>query len=191
MIVRTALLLLGMAAASPALTHTGLDVTHGFASGMVHPLLGLDHVLAMGAVGLWAGATGGRAIWAWPAAFIAVMVLGALAGIGGLAHPGVEIAIALSVLLAGAAAALRVRASAATGAIICAVFAAAHGYAHGAELPANADMVGYMAGFVAATAALLAAGIAIGAAFTTANRPDLARWTGGAVAAAGLVLLLS
>ena len=191
MIVRTALLLLGVAVASPALAHTGLDATHGFASGMVHPLLGIDHVLAMGAVGLWAGATGGRATWAWPAAFLAFMVLGALAGIGGLALPGVEIAIALSVLLAGAAAALRVRASAATGAIVCAVFAAAHGYAHGAELPAIADVAGYMAGFVAATAGLLAAGIAIGAAFTRANRPDLARWTGGAVAATGLVLLLS
>src|SRR3954454_3284247 len=117
MITRTALLLLGIGAASPALAHTGLDATHGFASAMLHPLLGIDHVLAMGTVGLWAGAVGGRSVFAWPAAFVGVMVVGALIGMSGLALPGIETAIAISVLLLGGAVALRVRASVATGAI--------------------------------------------------------------------------
>ncbi|KAA2242267.1 HupE/UreJ family protein [Salinarimonas soli] len=178
------------AAASPALAHTGVGATHSFLAGVSHPLLGLDHVLAMAAVGAWAGLNGGRAVWAWPLAFVGLMVAAALLALAGVAAPGGEIGIGLSVLVLGTLVALRLPLTLAAGAAICGAFALFHGHAHGAELPAGAGAGSYVAGFVLATAILHAAGVGLGLASGRLVSPWLARAAGGAVALAGVVLLV-
>jgi urease accessory protein len=181
-------------AATPVLAHSGgaapdlADAGHGLAAGFVHPFSGADHVLAMAAVGLWAGFVGGRAILAWPLAFLAVMALGAALGLGGLSLPAVEAAMALSVVVLGLAAALKAPLPVAAGAAVCGAFALFHGMAHGAELPAAAAAVTYGIGLMLATALLHAAGI--GAALALACPAWLPRAAGAAVAATGLALLL-
>jgi urease accessory protein len=184
-------LLAAWLAATPALAHTGAGATHGFLAGFGHPFLGLDHLLAMGAVGLWAGLVGGRALWAWPLAFAGVMIVGAALGLQGVALPGVELGIAASVVLLGLAAALRAPLPVLAGAGLCGLFALLHGHAHGAELPAGAGAGAYVAGFVLATAALHGAGIGLGWLAGRGAPAWLPRLAGGAVTAAGLVLLVA
>ncbi|MFZ4533038.1 MAG: HupE/UreJ family protein [Alsobacter sp.] len=176
--------------ATPAWAHTGLEPhVHGFAAGFAHPLGGADHLLAMVAVGLWAGLVGGRAAWAWPLAFVVMMTGAAAAGVAGVALPLTEIGIALSVVVLGAAIALGLRAPVGVGAALCAVFAVFHGHAHGAEMPADAAGLAYGAGFIVATTLLHAAGVAL--AFGLARlAPRLAVRTAGAAVAAGGVALL-
>lgn len=176
-------------AASPAFAHTGVGGVSSFAAGIAHPLGGLDHILAMVAVGLWAGLTGGRALWAYPAAFIAFMVVGGLVGFAGIDLPMVEVGIALSVVVLGACVALRASLPVAVGAALCAVVAIVHGYAHGAEMHAEHGAIGYAAGFVLATALLHGVGIALGIGLS--RLPLIAvRATGAAVAIAGVALLV-
>lgn len=178
------------ALSSAALAHVG-DHSHlGFAEGLAHPFTGLDHMLAMVAVGLWASQLGGRALWLLPLTFPAVMALGAVLGFGGVALPWVEIGITASVLVLGAAVALALRPSLAVSLPLIALFAALHGYAHGVELPANASALTYAAGFVAATLVLHLIGIGLG--LLTARIPVrfAARTAGGAIAVVGLALLV-
>lgn len=146
--------------ASPAHAHVG-GAADGLAHGALHPLLGADHLLAMVAVGLWAAQRGGRATWLLPLAFVATMIAGALLGASGVALPGVEQGILLSVLLLGALVATAARAPAAVGAMVVAAFALLHGHAHGSEMPATTSGVAYGAGFALATAALHAAGVLV------------------------------
>jgi urease accessory protein len=170
--------------ATPALAHTGAGAVHGFTAGLAHPLFGLDHLLAMVAVGLWAGLSGGRAVMAYPLAFVAVMIAGAIAGMVMGSLPGMEWGIAFSVVALGAAVAMRLPVSLAAGAALCGGFALFHGWAHGAELPAGASAASYIAGFALATAGLHAIGVLTG----SASRFVLpARLAGGAMAAAGLL----
>jgi urease accessory protein len=180
-----------LAAATPALAHTGAGATHGFVAGLAHPLMGLDHVLAMVAVGAWAALRGGRAVWAWPLAFVGLMVAAASLALAGVAAPGAEIGIAVSVLALGLLVALRLPLALATGAAVCGAFAIFHGHAHGAELPAGAGAGAYVTGFVLATVALHGAGIGLGLLAGRTSSPWLARAAGGAVATAGLVLLVA
>jgi urease accessory protein len=189
--VRIALGLFVTAVATPALAHTGGGAAHGFAAGFAHPFSGIDHVLAMGAVGLWAWLVGGRAVWAWPLAFVGVMALGAVFGLQELGLPGVEAAVALSVVLLGLAVGLKLPLAIAAGAVVCGAFALFHGLAHGAELPAGAEIPGYMLGFGVATALLHAAGIGFCIAIALSERLWLPRLAGAAVAATGLAILLS
>ena len=100
---RAGLVVIATALAGPALAHTGAGAVHGFGAGLLHPLFGVDHVLAMVAVGLWAGLTGGRARFAYPLAFVGMMVLAGLWGMSGSSLPGVEIGIAVSVVVLGLA----------------------------------------------------------------------------------------
>ena len=174
---------------SAALAHVGDHSHMGFAEGLLHPFSGLDHLLAMVAVGLWASQLGGRALWLLPLTFPVVMAAGAALGFGGVALPWVEIGIAASVLVLGAAVALTLRPSLAVSLPLIGLFAALHGYSHGVELPANASALTYAAGFIAATLVLHLIGIAIGFA---ANRMPVrfaARTAGGAIACVGLLLL--
>jgi len=175
-------------AASPALAHTGVGAVHGFGAGLMHPLTGVDHLLAMVAVGLWAGLVGGRARWAYPLAFVAMMVVAGLWGMSGASLPGVEIGIAVSVVILGLAIALRSTPPLAAGAAACAIFAIFHGYAHGAELPEGASSLGYALGFVLATAALHGVGLAL-AGFFAARAPLFARVLGGGLVLAGVAIL--
>lgn len=179
---------LAPAMAGPALAHTGVGAVHGFQAGLLHPLLGADHVLAMVAVGLWAGLVGGRARLAYPLAFVAMMVVAGLWGMSGAALPGVEIGIAVSVIVLGLAIALKATPPLAAGTAACAIFAIFHGHAHGAELPDGAGAFSYAAGFVLATVALHGAGLAVAGALSQ-RAPLLARVAGGGLALAGVAIL--
>lgn len=169
-----------------ALAHTGPGAHENpFAAGLAHPILGPDHLLAMVAVGLLAALTGGRAAWAYPASFVAAMLVGGALGLSGATLPLVEPAILGSVIFLGAAIAAALRPPLALGCVAIVVFGLAHGYAHGLEGPALGGLP-YAAGFALATAALHALGL--GAA--TASRPILTRILGGLTCAAGLALTL-
>ncbi len=181
--------LLALAAAQPALAHTGGHAATGLAAGFAHPFMGIDHLLAMLAVGLWAVQTGGRALWAVPAAFIGVMVLGAGLGMAGAGLPLVEFGILGSVLVLGLLVAAAPRLPLWAPVAIAGLFALFHGHAHGTEMPEGASGALYGAGFLAATALLHGIGLGLGLAMTRRTAP-LARVAGGAVAACGLVLLV-
>lgn len=184
---------LGVAAATPALAHTGATAVSGFAAGFGHPFGGLDHMLAMVAVGLLAAALGGRWLWALPATFLAVLVAGGIAGMAGLPLPAVELGIKGSVLVLGLAVVAGRACPAPLAAAFVAVFAFFHGHAHGTEMPATAGAFDYGFGFVVATAALHLTGIGIGlASGLLPERPGQAvRQTGGAaIAALGAILLV-
>jgi urease accessory protein len=177
-----------LAAIPAAYAHPGHGPATGFEGGLAHPFSGWDHLLAMVAVGFWAVQL--RAPRLVPAAFLAAMALGAVAGqwIGPVA--GMEQAIAASVLVLGLLIARQVKMPAAAGAGLVGAFALFHGAAHGAEMPATAGALSYGCGFVAATAILLAAGVAAGG--LAARLPERSsRAPGWAVAAAGLFLLVA
>ncbi len=178
-----------IAAPALALAHDGAHPGAGFLAGLVHPLGGLDHVAAMLAVGLWAAIIGGRALWAYPAAFLAAMLAGGALGLSGLALWGVEHAIVGSVIALGALAALSVRAPLAVALPLIALFGLAHGAAHGLEGPSGGAL-GYVAGFALATAALHGAGIALGVGLSR-NGAWAARAAGGGAALTGLWLAAS
>jgi urease accessory protein len=166
--------------------HSHMSVTEG----LLHPLSGLDHILAMVAVGLWASQIGGRALWLLPLTFPAVMAVGAALGFGGVALPYVEAGIALSVLVLGAAIALALRPSLAFSIPLIGAFALLHGYSHGLELPADASALSYAFGFVAATLLLHGVGIGLGLAANRLPVRFAARTAGGAIAALGVMLLV-
>lgn len=170
--------------AHPMAFHTG-----GFATGIAHPFLGLDHVLAMVAVGVWAAQCGGRARIALPAAFIAAIAAGGALAMAGVAWPHVEAGVAATVLAVGLLIALAVQLPVFAGAALAAIFALTHGYAHGAELPAATSPVAYAAGFVFASALLVAFGVYAGR--WTVATPRGARAIGACVAAAGVLMLAS
>ncbi|BBK40265.1 hypothetical protein STVA_02850 [Allostella vacuolata] len=175
-----------------AQAHTGVDHAAGFAHGFAHPVGGLDHVLAMVLVGVLAFQLGGRALWAVPAAFVAVMAAGGGLGVAGIEVPLVEAGIALSIVALGVVVAAGVRWPLAAAMGMVGFFAVFHGYAHGAEMPADAGGLGYAAGFLLATALLHLAGVAVGFAVAraTAGRgAALVRSAGGAAALAGVAIL--
>jgi urease accessory protein len=180
---RTILLAVLCLFAETASAHPGHPAV-GFAGGLAHPLLGLDHLLAMIAVGLWAAQQGGRAVWAVPAAFVGTMVLGGVLAWSDLGLPHVETAIALSVLVLGLLVATRRQWSIIAGMSLAAGFALFHGYAHGLEMPLAMSPAGYAAGFVLATAFLHGVGVAIGLVGRKATR-----LAGIGIAAAGLAMV--
>ena len=161
---------------------------NGLMAGISHPLGGLDHLLAMLAVGLWAAQQKGAARWALPCTFVATLLLGGLLGFEGLALPALESGIAASVLALGLAVALAVRPPLLMALGATALFALFHGVAHGLELPDMSSPWAYAAGFVGATAVLHAAGYAVVRWLPTAAAP-LVRVAGAASAATGVWLL--
>lgn len=167
-----------------AMAHPGHGLHVDAVQGLLHPLTGLDHVLAMLAVGVFAAQLGGRALWAVPAAFVLAMVAGGALGYLGLPLPMVEPGIALSVIVMGLAVAFGVRLPLAPAMALVAAFAVFHGHAHGAE--AGGSFLGYAAGFVIATAALHLAGIVLGRALAV----HATRLAGATGALAGAALLL-
>ena len=174
-----------------ALAHVGDHSHMSFTEGLLHPFSGLDHVLAMVAVGLWASQLGGRSLWLLPLTFPAVMAIGAALGLSGVTLPLVEIGIAGSVIVLGAAVALALRPSLAISIPLIGAFALLHGYSHGVELPEAASALSYGAGFVAATLVLHAVGIATGLIGGRLPVRFAARTAGGAIAALGVVLLVT
>jgi urease accessory protein len=154
-----ALLALG---ANPAFAHPGHFGVSSFAAGVAHPLSGIDHIAVMVAVGLWAALKGGRALWAWPSAFVGVMLIGGALGMShslDVALPLVEPGILASVVVLGLMVALAVDLPVAAGAALIGAFALLHGHAHGSEVAENIGGLDYMAGFAVATATLHLVGI--------------------------------
>lgn len=182
-----------LVAPGTALAHTGVGATHGLVHGLMHPVTGLDHVLAMVAIGVLAATLGGRAIWLIPASFVAMAATGGLAGASHLAVPYVEIGISVSVIVLGLVVALQARLPVAGLMAMAGLFGLYHGFAHGAEMPADASSLAYGAGFLAATIALHAAGIGLGFGINSLGaRPAarLAQAGGAAMATAGVMLLI-
>jgi len=142
-----------------AFAHTGAGDTAGFLHGFAHPVGGLDHVLAMVAVGVFAVVLGGRAVWLVPLSFVGMMAVGFLLGIGQVDVPFVELGIALSSVVIGGVAALGRPMPVVAAMALVGGFAIFHGHAHGAEMPADAAGLTYALGFITATALLHAAGI--------------------------------
>jgi len=175
-----------------ALAHTGIGDAHGFVHGLAHPLGGLDHVLAMVTVGIFAWQLGGRALWLVPATFVLMMAAAGALGLYGIAVPFVEFGIAASVIVLGAVVALGVKAPLAAAMGVVGLFAVFHGHAHGTEMPVDAAGAAYAAGFMLATALLHLGGIALG--FVIGRVGEIHgrlvyRVAGALVTLAGLVIL--
>lgn len=186
---RLAYLLLLLAATPLAMAHPG----HGpmdFTTGLVHPLTGWDHLLAMVAIGLWAALLGGRARWALPTAFVSAMALGAAAGIAGLRLESVDLWVFATVFILGLLLAGAVRMPLKAGLVLAASAGALHGLAHGMEMPLQANSVLFLGGMVISTAALHALGLAAGLA-AQKRHASLLRWAGVGILAGGLAFCLA
>jgi urease accessory protein len=171
-----------MISLTPTLAHTAGGIGGGLGAGFTHPLVGLDHLLAMVSVGIWGAQLGAPAIWVLPIGFPLIMAVGGAAGVLGVPLPGTELVIAFSVLVLGVMVTRAERLPLAAALAIVAVFAFAHGHAHGAELPASANALAFSVGFVIATGMLHAIGIVIGL---------LVKWPRGALAIHYLGILIA
>ncbi|CAA2139752.1 HupE/UreJ family protein [Hyphomicrobium sp. ghe19] len=158
--------ILMVVAAAPASAHVGLGAVHTFSQGFLHPMSGIDHIIAMVAVGLYAAKLGGRALWLVPLAFVGTMIFGGVLGYYGWPLPMVEAGIGLSVVVMSMAIALGVRLPTVAAMTLVGTFALFHGHAHGNEGAGLAiAFLPYAVGFVVATALLHASGLALGASF--------------------------
>jgi urease accessory protein len=175
--------------ASPASAHVQSGQAAGFLAGLLHPISGLDHVLAMVAVGLWGAQLGAPAIWVLPLTFPIVIAFGGFLGLLGVPLPGVETGIAASAILLGAAVMTERRPPLYAAAVLVGFFAIFHGHAHGTELPLGQSALLYSLGFVVATGCLHAIGIAIGAVHRWPAGRIALRIAGGGVGFAGLFFL--
>lgn len=175
-----------------AFAHAGHGDGGGLVQGFAHPIAGLDHILVMVTVGIFAWQIGGRALWLVPASFVGIMAVGGALGVAGVGVPFVELGIALSVVVLGAVVAAGVKTPPALAMGVVGFFAIFHGHAHGAEMPGDASALAYGAGFVAATALLHLGGIGLGVAVGKAGEKYgalVVRAAGGVIALAGLGLL--
>lgn len=175
--------------ANSAFAHPQKGEAVGFLTGFRHPISGLDHVLAMVAVGLWGAQLGAPAIWLLPVAFPMVMAMGGMLGLMGVPLPGIEYGIALSAILLGAAVMFEIRPPLSIAAIVVGFFAIFHGHAHGTELPPGQSALLYSIGFVIATGCLHAAGIGIGTVHRWGLGQKLLRVAGSVVTAGGVFFL--
>jgi urease accessory protein len=176
-----------------AFAHTGVGDASGFVHGFGHPISGLDHILAMLMVGVFAWQLGGRAVWLVPVTFVGVMAASGTLGIAGIEVPFVETGIAFSVVVLGAIVAFDVKAPAITAMGVVGLFAIFHGHAHGAEIPEDAAGVAYAAGFMIATALLHLCGISAGFLMGKAGEhygSAVVRLAGGLATVAGVALLV-
>jgi len=158
----------------------------GLFAGLFHPVSGLDHVLAMVAVGIWGAQLGAPAIWVLPVTFPMVMAFGGMAALLGLGLPGVELGIGLSALLLGAMVAFEQRPDLRVAIGLVGFFAVFHGHAHGTELPEGQSGLFYSIGFVVSTGLLHALGIGIGEVRRFSWGAPALRVAGGAIAIGGI-----
>ncbi len=177
---------------NPVLAHTGIGSVSGVAAGFGHPISGLDHILAMIAVGILAAQLGGRSVWFVPAAFVGMMIVGGFLGVANVAIPFVEQGITGSVIILGLVIAVGRQMPMAIAMTMVGVLAIFHGHAHGTEIPVNASGMEYGVGFAMATALLHAAGIGLNAGMQKYGEklaPIAVRASGGAIAAAGVAFV--
>ena len=170
---------------SNGFAHTEAGVAGGLISGFLHPIFGLDHLVAMVAVGLWGAQLKQPAIWLLPITFPVLMAVGGVLGVAGVALPAVEIGIAVSALILGLVVAFSVKAPLWVAAIIVGFFAIFHGHAHGTELPGAANPLAYGVGFVVSTGLLHLAGILLGLITKWPNGARTIQAMGGLIAALG------
>jgi urease accessory protein len=190
MTLRLALLI--ALAPGAAFAHVQGDIGGGLASGLLHPILGFDHLVAMVAVGVWGSILGAPLLFALPIAFPLMMAVGAVLGVLGVPLPGVELGVAFSAVALGAAVLFRFRPPTVAAVALVGVFALFHGHAHGGELDPTQSPAAYGIGFILATGALHLAGIGLGEAAKAAPRPErVNQIVGGFVAAVGAVFALS
>lgn len=176
-----------------ASAHVGVGDTHGLIHGFSHPLSGIDHVLAMVAVGLFAAHLGGRALWLVPLTFVSVMALAGIAGMAGVKLPFVEIGIGMSVVVFGLAVAFQLSVPTLVAMALVGFFAIFHGHAHGAEMPESVSGLAYGVGFICATALLHAVGVGLGLAIGKVGQVysrRIVQISGGAMAIAGVAILI-
>lgn len=162
----------------------------GFAAGFAHPMNGLDHVLAMVAVGLWGAQLGPPQLWLLPVTFPLVMAFGGAIGLMGVPLPAVEVGIALSAVALGAMVLLEAKPDVRISMALIGFFALFHGHAHGAELPAGESGLLYSIGFVCSTGLMHAAGIGVGTIHEIKAGRIALRGAGAIVMAGGLYFLL-
>ncbi|WP_078120467.1 HupE/UreJ family protein [Thiosocius teredinicola] len=187
--VRFALFALLLSSVTASHAHTDVGAASGFLSGFLHPVFGVDHLIAMVAVGLWGAQLGKPAIWILPITFPAVMALGALFGIAGLPLPGVEIGIAASALILGLMVTFAAKPALWIAGLVVAAFALWHGHAHGTEIPDATNPLAYGIGFVVSTGLLHLAGIIIGLLVRWPAGAIMVRASGSAIAALGVYFL--
>jgi len=185
--VLTILFILGWA--QVAMAHVEGGQATGFMTGFHHPWSGLDHILAMIAVGLWGAQLGSPALWLLPIAFPMMMAMGAMMGLLGIPLPGVEIGIALSAFFLGTMILAEVRPKLAVAVAMVGIFAIFHGHAHGTELPAGQSGLLYSMGFVIATGCLHGVGIALGLVNGLPAGKLALRGAGSFIAVMGVVFL--
>ena len=169
---------------------SGVAGDGGFISGLVHPVTGLDHVVAMVAVGLWGAILGAPAIWVLPIAFPLIMTVGAVLGILGVPVPAIDLGIAASAIVLGGLVAANARPPLAIAFLLIAFFAIYHGHPHGTALPDFGVPLLYAAGFVVATGLLHLAGIAFGLLYRWSAGQTAVRILGAGIAAMGGYFLL-
>jgi urease accessory protein len=174
---------------STAFAHPQSGVSVGFKSGFLHPLSGLDHILAMVSVGIWGAQLGKPAIWLLPVTFPMVMAFGGVLGVSGVPLPGVEVGVALSALILGLMIALSARPPLWFAAVIVGIFAVFHGYAHGKELPHAAQPLAFGMAFVLATGMLHVFGILLGLIHRWPFGVRILRLAGAGVAFASVFLV--
>ena len=184
-----AVFVLLLSSVKPAFAHAQKGEAAGFVTGFLHPISGLDHVLAMVAVGLWGAQLGAPAIWLLPVAFPMVMAIGGMLGLLGVPLPGIEYGIAASAILLGVAVMLEARPPLVVVAILVGFFAVFHGHAHGTELPPGQSALIYSMGFVIATGCLHATGIGIGMVHRWPWGRSLLRAAGAVVALGGIFFM--
>lgn len=173
-----------LGASGSACAHTGYGASD-MITGLLHPFSGMDHFLAMLAVGMWAGRNGGRKIWLLPAFFMAMLAAGTGAALKYPRLPLIEPGVAASVLVLGFIVACSLRLPVLTSVALTALCGALHGYAHGTGIPGAIEPAGYVLGFLASTAALHLTGITLG----IASHGRLAQILGGVIAANGMWML--
>ena len=155
------ILIMSGALVSPALAHPAAGHAFSYGAGLAHPFTGADHILAMFAVGLWGVLARGRAIWLWPSAFVATMLVGFAAARMGLHIPFLESAVSSSVVVLGLCVVFAIAAPIWVGTVIVGLFAFFHGFAHGVDA-STASSIPFVAGFALATSAIHSAGIGFG-----------------------------
>ncbi len=176
-----------------ALAHATQEASSDFMAGFTHPIFGLDHLLAMLAVGIVSTQLAAkRAIWTLPATFVLAMIAGGYAGMSGTELGGVEMGIALSVTLLGTSIFFGSKLPQLFIYLLVAAFGVYHGFAHGAEMPEQAHAEQFVGGFVLATIVIHLAGVSIGL-FTTTIRAghEYLRFAGGVIAGLGISFILA
>lgn len=187
---RSLMAIMLLLAVQPLSAHTTGGAIGGLGSGLGHPFFGIDHLLAMLAVGIWAYQLGGTALWKVPLAFVLTLLVGANIGLAGISLPFIEPMIAASLVVLGLIIAMKWRVMPLLASMIVAVFALFHGFAHGIEMPMAASPMAYLTGFSLATILLHALGATLAYGFQQSSQIVLMRAGGVGLVGAGLVLLI-